>query len=375
MGDVIAFERQSRFTVEDFDTIQASKMPWRVKGLWPSVGVCFVAGPSTSGKSFRVLNWIANVGRGLPVLGRRSLRAGVLYIASEGAEGVRNRIVGLRNEVGKLGSAFRFIGQAPNLTDPEDVADLRVTIGEVRQDMDARGGGLGVVVIDTLAASTPGADENSSKDMGPVLNALQTLAIDLGLLVVVIAHTGKDETRGMRGWSGLLGNADGLVMIDDPKGEGTRTGTVVKVKDGASGQRFAFTLRVVEIGTDSEGDAVTTCIAEDAELPEELSGGVRLSAQSLSVLQALGRLLDEGAGGIVPPVPGAKDGTRGVMIPALREQAYLMGLQKASEPSADAPDAERRKWVEARKKAFQRAVEKLQEARKVRQEGDWIWPL
>ena len=68
------------------------------------------------------------------------------------------------------------------------------TITEAREYMAVRGTKLGVLAIDTLSASAPGADENSSKDMSPVLAALHTLALELQILVVVIAHTGKDET-------------------------------------------------------------------------------------------------------------------------------------------------------------------------------------
>lgn len=375
--NVLTYPRSSKFRLEDFDTLQPSRTPWRVKGLWPRVGVCFVAGPSMSGKSFRVLDWLACVCRGLPVLGRKSIRAGCVYVASEGAEGVRNRIVGLRARTGSLGSGFQFIGQAADLTSPDDVADLRVTVTEAREAMAVRGAKLGVLAIDTLSASAPGADENSSKDMSPVLSALHALALELQLLIVVIAHTGKDETRGMRGWSGLLANADGVVMIDDPKGQPIRTGTVTKVKDGKAGDVFAFTLSVVEIGQDDDGDPITTCVVDEAEAPETSNpaGQTRLNAAAQMTLSALDRLLAEGQGVLPPPVPGLRPGVEGVTLSTLREKAYAMGLQRADQPGEGAEEVEKKRWLATRKKAFQRAVEKLQEARKVRQEGDWIWSI
>jgi uncharacterized FlgJ-related protein len=77
----------------------------------------------------------------------------------------------------------------------------------------------------------------------------------------------------------------------------------------------------------------------------------------------------------VPLFFGVKPGTRGVTLDDLREKSYSLGLQRASEPPSDAPETERIKWVGARKKAFQRAVEKLQETRKVRVEEEWVWTL
>ena len=196
--------KPSRFVLEDFDTLEPGVALERVKGLWPRCGLCFVGGPSMSGKSFWTLDALARVCRGEPVLGRKSVPAGTLYIASEGAHGVRKRIKALREKIGGLGGAFQFIGQAPNLRSEDDLADLRETMADAQAAMRAKGLELGVVAIDTLSASIPGADENSAADMSPVLHALQGMAAELGLLVLVIAHTGKDETRGLRGWSGLL---------------------------------------------------------------------------------------------------------------------------------------------------------------------------
>ena len=63
-GEVVEFSRRSKFTLEDFDTLQPGRLHWRVKGLWPAVGVCFVGGPSMSGKSFWTLDALAKVCRG-----------------------------------------------------------------------------------------------------------------------------------------------------------------------------------------------------------------------------------------------------------------------------------------------------------------------
>jgi hypothetical protein len=89
----------------------------------------------------------------------------------------------------------------------------------------------------------------------------------------------------------------------------------------------------------------------------------------------MGRLDDEGQSESVPHVPGLKPGTKGVRLDRLREMAFELGLKKAEEPAADATKTERTRWLNTRRKAFQRAVEDLTTARKVRQEGDWIWLL
>jgi hypothetical protein len=374
---VEAFNRRSKYRLEDFDTLQAGALTWRVKGLWPAVGVCFVGGPSMSGKSFWTLDALAKVCRGEDILGRKSVPSGVLYIAAEGAHGVKNRISGLRSRIGLLDGSFKFIGQAPDLRDPEDVADLRAVIGEAKAEMEARGETLGIVAVDTLSASIPGADENSAQDMSPVLHALQSMAADLGLVLVVIAHTGKDESRGLRGWSGLLANADGLIMLEDPKGEATRVGSVVKVKDGKSGDQFAFSLEVVSLGYDTDGDEITTCVIQPENTPERPKPGKKPNAAQTdadSILTAFNRIFPDKSAAL--KFPGA-DGAHGVHMDDLKAEAFNIGLDPPKPDLAGLDDAASkaalREWRKWREKKFERALDFLRAKGRHRIESGWFW--
>jgi len=380
---VEAFNRRSRYRLEDFDTLEPGALTWRVKGLWPAVGVCFVGGPSMSGKSFWTLDACGRICRGLPVLGRKSKRAGVAYIAAEGELGVRNRIAALRQAIGKLGGRFKYLGQRPSLTDPEDVADLSAALGDARAELAERGDALGLVVVDTLSASVPGADENSAADMSPVLAALQDMAVQLQTLILVVAHTGKDETRGLRGWSGQLGNADGVIMLTEPsesEGDTIRSGNVLKVKDGPSGDRFGFALAVVELGRDEDGDAITSCIIEDREAPEGSKAGRRPTvkqANAALVAAAFNRVFDDRAVSIA--ASGAPSGIMGVRLGDLRTEALTMGLGPPEPDLAGMNDAERAKarkgWSDHRNKTFTRALEELRAGGGWRIEHEYIWPL
>jgi hypothetical protein len=318
-----------------------------------------------SGKSFWVLDAAGRVCRGMPVLGRRSNPCGILYIASEDGDGIRSRIAGLRGEIGPLGPRFRFIGQAPNLTSDEDVGDLRATLGEVGRTMASDGVRLGVVIVDTFSASTPGADENSAKDMGPVLSALQTLSRELRLLVIVVHHTGKSEDRGMRGWSGFLANADGVISLEARGADGLCCGTVVKVKNGEAGGRFGFTLDPVGLGVDMDGDAITTCVVCEADAPSR--GGARgrpkLTARQAIMLRALHLCVEAGQLSPVLPGPGISPDTMGVLRPLVKERAMREGFTDGDEP----PQTVRR--------ALNEAISGLIAKQQVRCQGDHLWPV
>lgn len=375
--------RPSRYLLEDFDTLEPGMLTWRVKYLWPAVGVCFVVAPSTAGKSFWVLDAMARICRGEPVLGRKSKPCGVVYIAAEGAHGVRNRIVGLRERIGPLGGRLRFVGQQPNLKDPEDVDALRTFLAETKDELEVAGHGLGVVVVDTMAASTPGADENTSTDMGAVLQALQNMAVDFRCLVLVVAHTGKDETRGIRGWSGQTGNADGIIAMTLPDGD-LRLGTVTKVKDGPSGDKFAFKLEVVNIGIDDDGDPITTCVIVEEQAPDH--GSAARPGPKPTKATENGKLLLRVFNCVGPEqfvsrsAPGLSLNSQALDVDVLRREAFARGfgptepIRQEYESEADF-GADRRRWRDNRNKAFDRARGRLIDDKLLRQEGNLLWRL
>jgi len=57
-----------------------------------------------------------------------------------------------------------------------------------------------------------GGDENSGKDMGRVIAHCKAFHKATGALVLLIHHSGKDDTKGARGWSGTRGAFLELVL-------------------------------------------------------------------------------------------------------------------------------------------------------------------
>lgn len=357
------FDKPSRFRRENYDTLEVGSIQWVVKDLWPRSGVCFVAGQSMSGKSFWVLDKLGKVARGERILGRRSKKCGVVYVAAEGAQGARKRIKAIRDQTGPLGGAFEFIGQAPNLTDIEDIDALRAVLISARDAMHERGKRLGVVAIDTLSASIPGADENTAKDMSPVLTALQNIAVEMDLLVLFVAHTGKQADRSIRGWSGLLANADGVIMMDGKNDDDTFTGTVTKVKDGNSGDRFAFKLEQVVLGHDEDGEEETTCRVIEADFPIRQRMGTRPKPDEAAILSALsGCIVDRPSVSTQHP-NGAPEGRQGVLRKALKIRLQEDGFR----PHADKPDTVN--------KAINRAITGLAKQDRIGADDVCVWLL
>jgi hypothetical protein len=132
-----------------------------------------------------------------------------------------------------------FLLQPFRLTDPQDVADLAAICPP----------GC-VVFIDTLNRAAPGMDENSSRDMGAVIEGAKTLQRLIGGLVVLVAHTGKDSAKGLRGHSSLFAALDAAVLVN--RDDSARRWIVDKRRTGATGNAL-LPPYVVEFGIDEDG--------------------------------------------------------------------------------------------------------------------------
>jgi hypothetical protein len=141
-----------------------------------------------------------------------------------------------------------------------------------------------------LNRCAPGLDENDSREMGRVITAMKELQADLGGLVLVVHHSGKESTKGMRGHSSLLAALD--VVVEVTRQDDRREWRLVKAKDGIDGQAHPFRLDVVDLGIDADGWTVTSCViapeerAEDAARSRLPKGG-----NQRVVWDALGELL------------------------------------------------------------------------------------
>jgi hypothetical protein len=161
-----------------------------------------------TGKSFIALDWGASVATARPWQGRRTEQRKVLYVAAEGAYGLKGRTnaweVGWHTSIGD--DDLAILPQPVNLTNTAEVRNLAALI---------EWGGYGFIVLDTLARCMVGADENSAKDCGEVVDALHQLrqATPDGRGVVLgVHHTGKDG-KTFRGSSVFEAGADTVYAV------------------------------------------------------------------------------------------------------------------------------------------------------------------
>jgi hypothetical protein len=255
-----------------------------VLGVLPSVGIGVIVGVSMSGKGFLTFDLMAILAEGGCWFGCRVDKVRVIYICLEGAGGLHKRIRAWEIKNGRKYPDIGIITSSFDLRNPEQVAALIAAIRDA-------GFAGGVVVIDTLAQAAPGTDENSSRDMGEIIAALQSIQAALGGLVLTVHHLGKDTTRGPRGHSSFLASLDACIEV---RRDGDRRSWVVaKVKDGADGAEHPFRLEVVEVGMDEDGEKITSCVIVPDDSAEAIKQAKRPTLRSNQKIanEALGEAL------------------------------------------------------------------------------------
>ena len=224
-----------------------------IKGLLAEGDVAAIIGAPGAGKSLLAPRLGYAVAQGAEVFGRRTKAGGVLYVAAEDGHGMRARLSALRADHGEA-DAFQLVGGVSDLL--SDKGQLKALQAEVKSRRPA------LIFIDTLAVAFPGLEENSAEGMGRVVAAARSLA-RWGAAVVLIHHDTKAGDGLPRGHSLLNGALDVALYLK-------REGNVVafkpsKNRNGTTEQDFAFTIATRRLGTDEDGDAITTAICQEAD--------------------------------------------------------------------------------------------------------------
>ena len=286
------------------DLLEQVNTQWVVHGLIPDKGLVAIYGASMSGKSFLTLDLAFAVASGADWFHRRTRAARVVYFPLEGARNCNRNIAWTRHNKRVLPVAYHEIKRAPldlmSETDVQGVIDVVKGAPALPEEWCGT-----VVIIDTLARASAGVDENSASDMGEIVRAAEKIAAELGGVVVLVHHTGKDGTRGMRGSTALIGAVDAAIEVN--RSGSRRSWTAAKVKDGDDGGEEHFTLQVVEWGADDFGKPFKSCVVLPCSSEDETSepGGKNQAI----VLEALRRALLVAETG-VPYAPPDKQALR-----------------------------------------------------------------
>lgn len=256
---ILNVAKPMRFTfLTQAELLARGPMQWLVKKVLPFAEVGVVFGESTAGKTFFTLDMVMAIARGVPWNGRKVTQGTVAYICAEGSKGFSSRLRAYHDHHGTDHKKVPLVvlPEAPNFMEKADIKDLVVSLRTIE--------GLNTVVVDTLAQVTPGANENTSESMGRALAHCKVIHEATGAMVLLVAHSGKDASKGVRGWSGIKGALDVEILVERSGNSNCATVTKTKDSDG-EGDQYPFKLDSVLLGQEEDGEDITSCVVKPAE--------------------------------------------------------------------------------------------------------------
>lgn len=248
-----------------------------VEDLIPEQEISLMYGPSGCGKSFLATDLSMCGARGVSFFGRRILRPfGVLYCAYEAADGFSDRLRAYEVEHDLRDEAIPFaLWRWPAPIWDKDGKNIDLIIKEAQQVERFKFAGmkLGLLVIDTHNAATPGASEIDSEIVSKLRARYHKIRSELGCALLVVGHT--NQLGRHRGNEQFYNNIETAILVQkkstgagknaqfmrDENGVLLREAVVDKQRQGQDGHFADFILRNVEVGRiDKFGKPRTSCV-------------------------------------------------------------------------------------------------------------------
>ena len=260
--DDILADRVAQFKfVHASEIVQRPPTSWLVDDLLPREDITMMYGESGAGKSFLALDLSLAIARGVEWHGMATRRGAVCWIAAEAEGSMRGRLRAYAQKhlegLAFEDVPFYVLGAGVNLADKAQMDALAQAAEPFEPAL---------CVVDTLAAASAGADENSFESIGVILDTCRHIHRTTGATVLLVHHAGKDVSKGARGHSSLKAAMHAELCVSRNE-EGGREMRISKLRDGVDGKRWLFTLQEMLIGLDDRDKPImSACIAELAPI-------------------------------------------------------------------------------------------------------------
>jgi hypothetical protein len=291
-----------------------------IHGLLDMNTESWLIGEPGSLKSFIALDWAAHVSLGKLWHGKKVRKAGVLYIAAEGAQGMTLRTRAWMKTHGDMGD-IAFLPYPVQVVSNDNEWGALVRIASEIPN-------IGLVVIDTQARVSVGLDENSATEMGVLIRAVSQLKDATGACVLVVHHTGRKGDHA-RGSSAVDGAQDSELKVVRAEPRDSLMCKVVqdKQKDMAEIQDGTpLQLQVVNLGVDEETGRELSSLIVDAKTCENDAYDKIQGSMNLDVEPWVGKDPEDWTARIEGV--GKRDKLRRRILQALHDHAAQRGLTR-----------------------------------------------
>ncbi|ENU2375936.1 helicase RepA family protein [Escherichia coli] len=264
-GESLSHQRKTTLPMSVGSAGYDTQLDYVVKGIIPASSLCSIYGASGSYKSFLAGSWACHVSTSRHWGGRRVAHGAVLYVVGEGGIGVPRRVRAWEVVHGEQVKNLYLVNRPIFPAAPFDVDEMVIAARQVERET---GKPVRMIILDTLARCFGGNDENDSRDMGAFIRGCDELKRRTGATVLVVHHSGKDETKGARGSSAFRASLDAEYRIRrEDAGSEALVISCTKMKDAEELKEAAYDLRVVELFTDADGELITSLVVVDKPRP------------------------------------------------------------------------------------------------------------
>lgn len=254
-----------------------------VEGVFTAGEGSIIYGDSNSGKTFLIIDMACALARGVEWMGRKTEPGLVVYLAAESPSSLSRRLQAYQKYHDVEVPNFAIVQNPVDLFNGE--ADTDRVIEAVKAIEKEYNRPARLIVGDTLARLSAGANENAGQDMSIVIQHFDRIRAATLAHFTLIHHCGKNAAAGARGWSGVRAAVDTEIEItDSDKG---RCCEITKQRDlSTKGERIGFRLEPVTLGLTKWKKVATSCVVLPADAPTKQTGK-RMSEIGGAIMEAL----------------------------------------------------------------------------------------
>ncbi|MFA5598749.1 MAG: AAA family ATPase [Pusillimonas sp.] len=237
---------------------ESAKALWTIENILPesSMLTC-IYGKHGSYKSFIALDLMLCVATDTDFHGKKVTSSPILYVCAEGASGFWKRVIAWHNQhnIDTISDRITVYDGAVNLND----TNTRQTFIESIKQLPMQ---PGIIVFDTLARCFGGKEENANSDMSAFVGSCDEIAAAINSKIIIVHHSGKDDTKGARGGSALPAAVDTEIYIKALT-KGIAKLSITKQKNFDPGLPLSFKMKKVATGeTDADNNDIDSLIPE-----------------------------------------------------------------------------------------------------------------
>lgn len=316
---------------------------WLVRGYLEQDTLAMLFGEPGSMKSFLAIDLGLCIASGLPWHGAKVGQGPVCYIAGEGFRGIMKRIQAwcCHKDLAPSEIPFTLAREAVQFLDEVSAQAVTAAVMKVA----ATHGTPVLIIIDTLSRCM-GGDENGTADMSAFVAVMTQLRARFNCAILLVHHPGLGDKTRPRGNTALHGACDWEYSLN--KVGKTLKFFCTKVKDFDAPPDVYFEPEQVDTGwVDPEtGQEITSCVLRMVAASTMPKKQTKLTPAHRATLDSL--------------IKVCADSSK-ANIRQWRQEAYKTGVSSSAK-------------VQAKKKAFNRAVDSLREKGLIQTADNLYWP-